>query len=106
VNGGAKSLGARVCSGSPLAIEWFEQVSTSSSIGGLVRSSTLALWEKESEPLLWLFRVESILRIAEGSGEPTPFMLTRMLYPARLLILVRCDHLVSPALLVLLLHAP
>jgi hypothetical protein len=70
----------------------------------LVRSSTLSLWEKELEPLFWLCRVASIIQIVEGSGEPAPFVLMQLSFPAQSLILVRCEHLVSPSLSVLLLH--
>jgi hypothetical protein len=59
---------------------------------------TSTLMEKVSEPLLCPGRVATNLCTAEGFGEPTPFIPTRMSRSTRMLILVPSKPLVSPPL--------
>jgi hypothetical protein len=98
-------MGACVCSGSPLAVEWSKWVSTSRLLVVLLQYSTLVLQAEESEPLFWLCKSASVLCIAEGPGEPAPFFHPWMSHCAWVLIMVLSEAVVAHALLLLLFPA-
>jgi hypothetical protein len=95
VDDGATSVGALHWSGNPLPVEWSERVSTSSSVGGAgailnlrsagksVRTSVLVMQRCINCAHCWGFWRTCTIALALRS------------YPAPLLILAHCVHLVS-----------
>jgi hypothetical protein len=61
--------------------------------------------EKVLEPLFWPGIVATTLRIAEGFGEPSPFVPARVSCSAQMLTLVPFEPMVSPPLYLRRLHA-